>query len=521
MTLKAVLALLQAAILAAGLALLGSLVVESLERTLRSETDDLLAARADATETAIRARLTRAGEGAGLADLSRDPASRELFTEPGLIYEVWDTGGRLVAGGRGLPESGLPWTEEARAAAARGEPYLESESVGERDRVRVLTRPVVEGGRVLAIVRVGESLRLIDAAVTDLVRLLMAGGALVLAVCIVATWVVVSRALEPLETISTAAERIAVTGDVAAGVRVEGTLEVQRLAISFNRMVGRLRRLLATQRQLLADTSHELRNPLTVIRTDLDLLGRDLDPETRQEVAAEAQEEAERMTRLVADLLFLAREEGAARGPVQPVRLDTLAAEVVDRLQQIAPEHTVTVGHAEPATVSGNPDRLRQLVTNLVENGIRYTPPGGHVTVDILAHPGGPVRLDVSDDGVGIAAEHLPRVFDRFYRVDPARGRSTGGTGLGLAIVKHVAETHGGSVRAESAPGAGSRFTVLLPADVQPRETPRSGSMEPPGPASPETPPAPAASAAAPSARAADSPPAETPQTPDHPAQRP
>src|SRR6185295_18827247 len=153
-----------------------------------------------------------------------------------------------------------------------------------------------------------------DQAVGDLLRPLVVGGILILVACIVATWVVVSRALEPLESIAVTAERIALTGDVSLTVQPEGTAEVRRLAVAFNRMVERLRRLLDTQRQLLADTSHELRNPLTVVRTDLDLLGRELDAETRQEVAAEAAEEAERMSRLVADLLYLTREEHAERG---------------------------------------------------------------------------------------------------------------------------------------------------------------------------------------------------------------
>lgn len=476
-TLKALLALLQAAILAAGLALLGALVVESLERSLRTEADDLLVVRVASIEAEVRARLgTSAGRAAPLAGLDLDRLGPSPLAGPSVLAEVWDAAGQRVAASRGLAEVGLPWTPEARAAAARGEARLESVPVESGERIRLLTHPVVEDGRTVATIRVGESLHLIDSTVAGLMRLLLAGGALTLLACIIATWLVVSRALEPLEAIARAADRIAETGDVAASVRVEGTAEVSRLARAFNQMVERLRHLLATQRQLLADTSHELRNPLTVIRTDLDLLGRDLDAETRQEVAAEAQEEAERMSRLVADLLFLAREEEAARGPAEPVRLDLLAAEVVERLQQVAPDHTLAVRRADRVTVLGNADRLRQLVANLVENGVRYTPPGGHVTVEVVAEPGGLARLVVADDGIGIPPEHLPRVFDRFYRVDPARGRATGGTGLGLTIVKHVAESHGGSVQAASEPGVGSRFTVQLPTAPEPRASAGDGT---------------------------------------------
>jgi signal transduction histidine kinase len=510
-TLKAVLALLQAAILAAGLALLGALVVESFERSLSADADDLLAARADAVEAAVRVRVQTRPDGDALRDLQPDPSAFNDFSAPGVIFEVWDGEGRLVAASPGLPPGGLPWSDRAREALGRGESYLESVPTSAGQRVRVLTRPIVESGSLFAVVRVGESLQPIDRAVGDLLRPLIVGGTLVLLACIVATWLVVSRALEPLESIADTAEQIAVTGDVSLTVQPEGTAEVKRLAGSFNRMVERLRRVLDTQRQLLADTSHELRNPLTVVRTDLDLLGRDLDRQTRQEVAAEAQEEAERMSRLVADLLYLSREEAAARGPAEPVRLDRLAAEVVDRVRQVAPDHEIRVRHADAVTVPGDADRLRQLVGNLVENGIRYTPPGGHVDVDVSLVGDGVARLDVVDDGIGIAPEHLPRVFDRFYRVDPARGRSTGGTGLGLAIVKHVAEAHGGRVQAVSQPGVGSTFSVTLPAEAA---TPASSAPTTPAPASPTGP------AAAPSGRAADSRPAETPPTPDRPAPR-
>ena len=526
MTLKAILALLQAGILAAGLALLGALVVESFERGLRADADDLLAARADVVEAAVRTRAQGLAGGDTLSDLELDPSAFNAYSSPGLLFEVWDAEGRLVAAAPGLPPGGLPWSNDARAAVTEGQPHLDSAPSEGGHWVRVLTRPVADGGRLLAVVRVGESLQPIDHAVSDLMRPLIVGGILILLACIVATWLVVSRALEPLESIADTAERIALTGDVSLAVQPQGTGEVRRLAEAFNRMVERLRSLLESQRRLLADTSHELRNPLTVVRTDLDLLGRDLDPDTRQEVAAEAAEEAERMSRLVADLLYLTREEHAERGPSEPVRLDRLAADVVERLQQVAPDHEVRVVEAEPVTVPGVRDRLHQLVTNLVENGIRYTPAGGHVAVRVRMAGDATARLDVADDGIGIPPEHLPRVFDRFYRVDPARARTTGGTGLGLAIVKHVAESHGGTVEAASEPGVGSTFSVLLPAEPVLAESPID---EPPSNAAPRSaspastspgPGSPAGPAAAPSGRAADSPPAGTRSTTDRPAPR-
>lgn len=518
MNLKAVLALLQAGILAAGLALLGTLVVESFERSLRADADDLLAARADVVEASVWARVRATGNPGDVRYDVDDPPELDAFAAPGLFFEVWTPDDQRVAASPGLPAGGLPWSAEARAAVSRRESYLESAPSPTGPRVRILTRPVVEEGRLIAVVRAGESLQPIDHAVNDLLRPLVVGSILMLVASMGVTWLVVSRALEPLESISGTAERIAATGDVSLAVRPEGTAEVRRLAASFNRMVEHVRRLLDTQRQLLADTSHELRNPLTVIRTDLDLLGLDLDRDTRQEVAAEAAAEAERMSRLVGDLLYLSREEHVERGPAERVRLDLLAADVVDRLKQVAPDHEVRLGDMTPVAVHGHADRLNQLLRNLIENAIRYTPSGGHVRVDVGRADDGSARLAVTDDGIGIAEEHLPRVWDRFYRVDPARNRATGGTGLGLAIVKHVAESHGGSVSATSAVGAGSTFVVVLPALPAHRaEAAGVSERTPPAPPGPATP---AGLRAAPSGHAADSRPAETPPIAAHPTPR-
>src|SRR3712207_2217519 len=152
--------------------------------------------------------------------------------------------------------------------------------------------------------------------------------------------------------------------------------EVERLRLAFNGMIDRVRRVLDGQRQLLADTSHELRNPLTVIRTTLDLLRRDLDPATREEVVAETDEEAERMSRLVADLLFLSREEADAVAH-QPVRLDAVAGDTFEGFRQLAPEHELVLDAPGGLTVLGDDDRLHQLLTNLLENAVRFTRAGG------------------------------------------------------------------------------------------------------------------------------------------------
>lgn len=462
MSLRARLALALALVLAAGLALAGTLLTAALESALVGEVDDDLAARAAAVAEDVRAIGASGLNDARLAALPLEPEPTP-FVDPSLYIQILGPDGRVLRSSSNLAGGRLPGSDRAVADAAAGQSRVETLAVPRGDRLRVLTVPIVDG-RPIAVVRVGESLHQVDAVLRRLLGLLAAVGTAVLVGAVAATWLLVARALDPLEQIATTAERIATTGDVNVDVpKPRGRGEVARLSRSFGRMVERLRRLLELQGQLLADTSHELRNPLTVIRTNLGLLKRDLDPHTRREVADETEAEAERMSRLVADLLFLAREETALHGELQPVRLDELAHAGVERFRQRAPEHRLAVS-AEPLVVRGDPDRLRQLLDNLLDNAIRYTPSGGRVAVT-ARRSGSDAELIVEDTGVGIAAEHLPRIFDRFYRIDPARGRATGGTGLGLAIVKRIAWAHGGRVAADSDIGRGTRFVVTLPAE--------------------------------------------------------
>ncbi|HEU5318010.1 MAG TPA: HAMP domain-containing sensor histidine kinase [Chloroflexota bacterium] len=223
------------------------------------------------------------------------------------------------------------------------------------------------------------------------------------------------------------------------------------------------------QRRLLADTSHELRNPLTVLRANLTVLQReDADPQLRMEATRDAEEEAARLGRLVDDLLLLARGESGEQLVRRPVRLDELMAEVAGEAQEAGTGHLIRVDAAIPVTISADAERLRQVLRNVLGNALRHTPAQTHVSLS-LAQRRDEVELTVADDGPGIAPEHLPRVFDRFYRVDDSRTRATlrdggsGGAGLGLAIVKHVVEAHGGSVEIESALGWGTRVAIRLP----------------------------------------------------------
>jgi signal transduction histidine kinase len=230
-------------------------------------------------------------------------------------------------------------------------------------------------------------------------------------------------------------------------------------------MLGRLEMSFDTQQRLVADVSHELRTPLTTIQGNLDLLRRGAadDPAMRNDSLAAIGNETARMRRLVNDLLLLAQADAGLQLQLHPVELDTLLLDVYRQGQVISQGTGVRVrlGAEDQAVVLGDADRLRQLLLNLVDNAIKYTPSGGDVTLT-LKREAGWVLVSVADTGCGIPPEDLPHIFERFYRADRSRARP-GGAGLGLSIAKWVAEAHGGELEVESELGQGTVFTLYLP----------------------------------------------------------
>jgi signal transduction histidine kinase len=225
------------------------------------------------------------------------------------------------------------------------------------------------------------------------------------------------------------------------------------------------RRVEAVRRDFVANASHELKTPAASIQAAAETLRSVVgeDPGAAPRFAVQLEREALRLSRIVADLLDLSRLESGS-DLADLVRLDALAREEVERFADQAREAVISlsVAASEPAPVGGSARDLSLLIRNLIDNAVRYTPPNGNVAVRVTTE-GADTRLEVQDTGAGIPARDLPRIFERFYRVDRARSRETGGTGLGLAIVRHVAENHGGSVSVTSEVGSGSTFTVLLP----------------------------------------------------------
>jgi two-component system, OmpR family, phosphate regulon sensor histidine kinase PhoR len=247
----------------------------------------------------------------------------------------------------------------------------------------------------------------------------------------------------------------------ASAIPIEGTGD----ALLVVRDVSAARRVEAMRRDFVGDASHELKTPAAAIQAAAETAQRALedgDTEAAARFAEDAHKEATRLSRIVADLLDLSRLE-SERPSMTPIRLDRVVEEEAERLRGQAVDAGVTMEvRVAPATVRGSERDLGLLIRNLVENAVRYTPSGGRIDLE-LSEDGERVVLTVSDSGIGIPTRDLPRVFERFYRVDRARSRETGGTGLGLSIARHVVERHGGGISARSELGAGSTFTVTLP----------------------------------------------------------
>jgi len=284
----------------------------------------------------------------------------------------------------------------------------------------------------------------------------------------VGSWLLVGRALSPIDRIVTEAEGLTADriGPVLLSRRALSDNEIGHLVAALNGMLARLSAAFTGQRQFTADASHELRTPLTILRGEFEVvLSRERAASEYRRTLESGLEEVQRMTRIVESLSFLARGDAGPGRPHVPVSLRTLASEVTTAMERRAKEKDIclTFEAGAEAVVRGDGDALRRMVQNLVENALAYTARGGEVRVS-LDTDNGKCRLCIADTGVGIASNDLPHIFDRFFRGDKSRA-NTGGNGLGLSIVQSIVQAHGGRIEAESELGHGSRFTVTLPED--------------------------------------------------------
>ena len=336
--------------------------------------------------------------------------------------------------------------------------------------MRVYLRQLVTPTGPAGYLVVGKSLSGIESELSGLRLFLVAGGLLTLLGAGAASWWLAGRALRPLVAMANTAEDIGRTQDLSRRLpESEPDDEVGRLQRSFNQMLRqledayhRLQSALIAQRRFVADASHELRTPLTTIRGNVGLLLKRQDIATDDRLAAlnDIAGESERMSRMVQDLLTLARADAGYHLDKAPIDLLPIMQEVTRQAQTLQPLRRIELLDGVPVPVQGNADAIKQLLWILIDNAFKHTHEGGRIQLQ-LDNGHQAARVMVVDDGPGIPAEDLERVFERFYQSDAAR--SGEGTGLGLAIARWIAKEHGGQVSAANNPRGGAAFTVELP----------------------------------------------------------
>jgi len=305
--------------------------------------------------------------------------------------------------------------------------------------------------------------------ITVLKRILVSAAAALLFISAVGGWILARRALAPVDDITRRARQIT-ERDLSHRFNLAQEDELGRLGAAFDDMIGRLDAAFARQQRFTSDASHELRTPLTIMQSEVELtLARPRSNAEYRQTLESVGDEIGHLGALVGSLLALTRIDVDPAGLAhEPVALDLLLDGLVGGARILGEDRDIAVatGRLDPVTVTGDPTRLRQLFSNLLDNAVTYTPNGGRVTVTLVEDTRKGACISVSDTGIGIAPEHVPRIFERFYRTDEARAQNTGGTGLGLAIARAVAQAHHGEITVESALGAGTTVTVTLPIGV-------------------------------------------------------
>lgn len=332
--------------------------------------------------------------------------------------------------------------------------------------LRLLSTPIVTNGTQVGVFRVGTPLQSVERAESGLLSSFLLVGSLSALVAILLGFWIASRTSKPLRRIAATATAVS-GGDLSHRIEYKGPRdEVGVLAEAFNAMLARLEASFGRQREFVADASHELRTPLTVIRGQLEVLANEpgANRDAFRRTVDVVMRETDRMSRLVDDLLLLARAEEGTLVQLGDVDVRRFFTDLADDLTLLG-DRNWQLPEPPGGHLRCDPDRVAQVIRNLVRNAIEHTDTGG--TIGAAVTPaGGRLRVAVSDDGPGIPPAQLDRVFDRFHRTDASRSRREGGAGLGLAIARAIVEAHGGRIWAESNVGEGSTFTFELPGYV-------------------------------------------------------
>jgi signal transduction histidine kinase len=351
--------------------------------------------------------------------------------------------------------------------ALTGEPGVTYATTVGHEHVLVALVPLqsrLPGGSVLGVAQITTPLTSLDSTLHNLLLIDVVGIIAVLVLAVALSPTLVAIALTPLRRMVQTAERLG-EGDLSQRVNLHhGPDEVGQLADAINQMAEHLEALFAAQQQFVSDASHELRTPLTIVQSSLELLLLQVeqDPQRVPQLLRAAHRELTRMSRLVTDLLDLARIDAGLRLELGSVDLSGIARTVFEDAQEIVLDHALCLDSAGSVCVLGDSQRVAQIARNFLDNARKFTPAGGRIVVR-TGKSGDEGWLEVEDSGAGIAEQHIEAIFDRFYRIDPARSRERGGAGLGLAIAKSLAEAQHGRIEVRSRMGAGSHFRLVLP----------------------------------------------------------
>ena len=445
------------AVMLALLTAFAALIHAGLSNLLYHHIDSELLARAQQESTRIETET-------GALTASEDDEAHELREAARFTVVLAPDGAVMWKGAAMLVR---PLLEASLLAdIQRGHTVYDTIATPNNDPIRRISLPITRRGTVQYILQTESSLRLAQNTLRLLLLLLAGLAAAMVGVAWLGSRWLARQALTPIEVLTATAEQISVPLLKTRMVLDEPYEEFERLARVFNAMLDRLQKVFEGQRQFVADAAHEMQTPLTVMKGIIEVtLHKRRSADEYRDTLVTNLGQVERLSTLTRSLLILAQFAGD-RPPVTlvPLSLEPLVHELVKELTVLAEDRKVRLtleAHPVPLVLGDN-GRLTQLLINLLDNALAHTPPEGEVTLRLRPEDG-QVVMEVQDTGSGIAPEHLPHLFERFYRGDPARDRESGGAGLGLAIVKEIAEAHGGTVRTTSTLGKGSVFTVMLP----------------------------------------------------------
>ncbi len=432
-------------VLAAMFAALRITVTEILESDLDTDVSERMGQ--------ISAQLAIAG--------SSDPLQlAELVQQSSFPVAVYDTDGNVVAASpKANTRLYAPSSEELERLLGGDTITMTVELGGEDYRLR--SGRLVVGEQVVGVLQVGRGAETIQRVTRALTWITLGGGIGALAIVFAIAYVLSRSALRPIEEMTELAAEMEAS-DLTRRIRASGKpSEVQRLADTFDLMLERLENAFDQQKNFVLDVSHELRTPLTALRGNLDvqLMDSTLDGEVREQLERMSSE-VERLIRLTSNLLYLAHAEAGREVASMPVDLDSLCLDVLHEMKSVRSGVALRLDHSDAVTVQDDPDLLKQLLLNLVDNGLKHTPPDGVVKVSLYKE-GPTVQVVVEDTGSGIPADQIEHIFERFYRGPNGRSRP-GGSGIGLAISRWIAQVHGGDITVETELGRGTTFTVCL-----------------------------------------------------------